>query len=344
MVNSYVHVVKRGLQSESTPALVLDDECCNSKNLDHALFGRVKEFAYLANLKMVLKNKGFDNITIKYMGGFWVLLEFNFEDSKKLFQSNMGAASWFTELIQASMDFNINERVAWVEIEGVPFKTWFVNTFRRIASKWGTLIYVDGQEEDCFHKKRLCLIKKVGRNIVESFKIDFHGKVFWIRAKEVPGWVPDFMDDSDESDVEEVSETKFEEGLDAPNVEENKDKKKNASNRKLRIKEELAGLDEIIDKGEGSSEGLLEELGVELNTVAVNCNNQGMIHLSRNHVFHERTKHINVRFYFIREVLEAKTVKVLKVGTKHNAADALTKLVPGLKLQHCLELLNVGVG
>ncbi|GJY23881.1 retrovirus-related pol polyprotein from transposon TNT 1-94 [Tanacetum coccineum] len=90
--------------------------------------------------------------------------------------------------------------------------------------------------------------------------------------------------------------------------------------------------------------GLLEELGVEFNTVAVNCDNQGAIHLSRNHVFHERTKHINVRYHFIREVLEAKTVKVLKVGTEHNVADALTKVVPGLKLQHCLELLNVGVG
>ncbi|GJU30249.1 retrotransposon protein, putative, ty1-copia subclass, partial [Tanacetum coccineum] len=57
--------------------------------------------------------------------------------------------------------------------------------------------------------------------------------------------------------------------------------------------------------------GLLEELGVELNTVAV---------------------------------LEAKKVKVLKVGTEHNVADALTKAIPGLKLQYCLELLNVGVG
>ncbi|GJW88131.1 hypothetical protein Tco_0163471 [Tanacetum coccineum] len=71
---------------------------------------------------------------------------------------------------------------------------------------------------------------------------------------------------------------------------------------------------------------------------------RGQIHLSRNHVFHERTKHINVRYHFIREVLEAKTVKVLKVGTEHNAADALTKVVPGRKLQHCLELLKVGVG
>ncbi|GJW53299.1 retrovirus-related pol polyprotein from transposon TNT 1-94 [Tanacetum coccineum] len=90
--------------------------------------------------------------------------------------------------------------------------------------------------------------------------------------------------------------------------------------------------------------GLLEELGIELNTVAVNCDNEGSIYLSRNHVFPERTKHINVRYHFIREVLKAKTVKVLKVGTEHNAADVLTKVVPGFKLQHCLESLNVGIG
>ncbi|GJZ47817.1 retrotransposon protein, putative, ty1-copia subclass [Tanacetum coccineum] len=90
--------------------------------------------------------------------------------------------------------------------------------------------------------------------------------------------------------------------------------------------------------------GLLEELVVELNTVAVNCDNQGAIHLLRNHVFHERTKHINVHYHFIKEVLEAKTVEVLKVGTKHNVVDALTNVVPRLKLQHCLEFLCVGVG
>nr|GEW04163.1 putative polyprotein [Tanacetum cinerariifolium] len=46
----------------------------------------------------------------------------------------------------------------------------------------------------------------------------------------------------------------------------------------------------------------------------------------------------------VREVLEAKTTEFLKVGTEHNAADALTNVVHGHKLQHCLELLSVGIG
>nr|GEW01016.1 retrotransposon protein, putative, Ty1-copia subclass [Tanacetum cinerariifolium] len=41
-------------------------------------------------------------------------------------------------------------------------------------------------------------------------------------------------------------------------------------------------------------------------------------------------------------VFDAKTIEVLKVGTEHNVADALTKVAPGLKLQHCLELLGIG--
>nr|GEU83791.1 retrotransposon protein, putative, Ty1-copia subclass [Tanacetum cinerariifolium] len=114
-----------------------------------------------------------------------------------------------------------------------------------------------------------------------------------------------------------------------------------ATTLRIRIKAEYMALTEDVNEAIWLR-GLLKD--VELNTVVVNCDNQGAIHLLRNHVFHERTKHINVRYHFIREVLEVKTVKVLKVGTEHNAAGALTKMILGLKLQHCLELLNVGVG
>ncbi|GJT03766.1 NAD(P)-binding domain-containing protein [Tanacetum coccineum] len=75
--------------------------------------------------------------------------------------------------------------------------------------------------------------------------------------------------------------------------------------------------------------GLLIELGVNLRSVVVNCDNQGAIHLSRNTVFHERTKHINMRYHFILEIMESKEIEVEKIDTKDNAADAFTKVVPG---------------
>ncbi|GKD71747.1 retrovirus-related pol polyprotein from transposon TNT 1-94, partial [Tanacetum coccineum] len=89
--------------------------------------------------------------------------------------------------------------------------------------------------------------------------------------------------------------------------------------------------------------GLLIELGVNLRSVVVNCDNQSAIHLSRNAMFHERTKHINVRYHFIREIVESKEIEVAKIGTKDNAADAFTKVVPGLKFKYCMKILGVGI-
>ncbi|GKA11157.1 RNA-directed DNA polymerase, eukaryota, reverse transcriptase zinc-binding domain protein [Tanacetum coccineum] len=182
------------------PSIVLDDECLISKDLSKALLGRVKEFASLPNLKIVLKNEGFAEIKIQYMGEFWVLLEFPSSKTKELFQENMGVGSWFSVLKQASTDFIPEGRIVWVEIEGVPFKLWSKNTFKRIAAKWGELLDVDDQKEEGFHSKRLCIYSKSGTNIYENFKVIFRGKVFLIRAKEVPGWVPEFVDDSDDDD------------------------------------------------------------------------------------------------------------------------------------------------
>nr|GEZ79348.1 RNA-directed DNA polymerase, eukaryota, reverse transcriptase zinc-binding domain protein [Tanacetum cinerariifolium] len=120
--------------------------------------------------------------------------------SRRAFPRQRGVGSWFSQLKQASIDFNTEGRIAWVDIEGIPFKLWSGKTFKRIATEWGVLLDIDDQEEMCFHSKRLCIHTKIGRSIFEEFKIIFYGKVFWIRAKEAPRWVPDFMEESDDEE------------------------------------------------------------------------------------------------------------------------------------------------
>ncbi|GJZ90317.1 nucleotide-binding alpha-beta plait domain-containing protein [Tanacetum coccineum] len=208
--NSYMGVLKWGKRVEaedtkSEPSIVLGDECAISKNLSNVLLGRVKEFASLANLKLALGNEGFVDITIKYMGELWVMLEFNSEESKNKFNDNVSVASWFSQIIEASTDFEIEGRIAWVEVEGIPFKLWSGNTFSRIANKWGKLLDVDDQEEICFHSKRLCIHMKSGKSINEEFKFIYRGKTYWIRANETPGWVPDFTDEVDDEDHDEIN-------------------------------------------------------------------------------------------------------------------------------------------
>nr|GFA00553.1 RNA-directed DNA polymerase, eukaryota, reverse transcriptase zinc-binding domain protein [Tanacetum cinerariifolium] len=72
VANSYAHVVKGSqnskMDSDSSPVMVLDDSCLNEKDYTLCLMGKVKDFATLANLKVVVANEGFDNIKFKYMG------------------------------------------------------------------------------------------------------------------------------------------------------------------------------------------------------------------------------------------------------------------------------------
>jgi hypothetical protein len=87
--------------------------------------------------------------------------------------------------------------------------------------------------------------------------------------------------------------------------------------------------------------GLVKELGVEQDGVQLHCDSQSAIYLENNQVYHDRTKHIDVRFHKIRELLTTGQILLEKVHTSENAADMLTKPVTSDKFKHCLDLLHV---
>nr|GFC20059.1 nucleotide-binding alpha-beta plait domain-containing protein [Tanacetum cinerariifolium] len=90
------------------------------------------------------------------------------------------------------------ERVTWVEVEGVPCKWWFRNTFSRIASRWGALLNGEELEEEGYHSNRICIRRKLKTVVFDSFKMVYRGMTCWVRAIEVPGWVPNFEEDGEE--------------------------------------------------------------------------------------------------------------------------------------------------
>ncbi|GKA84001.1 RNA-directed DNA polymerase, eukaryota, reverse transcriptase zinc-binding domain protein, partial [Tanacetum coccineum] len=216
---------KESGENEDSPAIVLDETYANKTDYSLTLLGKVKDFTYLTNLNVVLANEGFVNVKLKYMGGFWVMIVFTSEGAKKTFRSKVGIGSWFAQLLQASNSFLVDERVTWIDIEGIPLKVWSKNTFSRITSKWGELLDFGEQEDDYLHSKRVCIKTTLVENIYESFKVIIQGKTFWIRAKEVSGWMPDFEEDIDQdskSDDELSNEGSFDKngGLRiTPNVE-----------------------------------------------------------------------------------------------------------------------------
>ena len=106
------------------------------------------------------------------------------------------------------------------------------------------------------------------------------------------------------------------------------------------IEAEYIAMTEAIKEGVWLR-GIFGDFGIEQKVVRVLCDNNSAICLTKHQVFHEKSKHIDVRLHFIRDQIDKGEVEVLRVSTNENAADALTKALPYSKLKHCLELVNV---
>ena len=87
-------------------------------------------------------------------------------------------------------------------------------------------------------------------------------------------------------------------------------------------------------------QGLMDDLGINQDVLKVHCDSMSAIYLAKNQVYHARTKHIDVKYHFVRDVLEDGDIGVKQIYTKDNLADMLTKVIPGVKFNHCKNLLQ----
>ena len=58
------------------------------------------------------------------------------------------------------------------------------------------------------------------------------------------------------------------------------------------------------------------------------CNNTSAINISKNHVMHSKTKHIPIRYHFVREKIAENVIKLDYVDTKEQIADIFTNPLP----------------
>ncbi|GKD84597.1 RNA-directed DNA polymerase, eukaryota [Tanacetum coccineum] len=141
---SYAHVVNGGSSVANpaslispSPALVLDKTCVIERDFSKCVMGKVKDANSISNIQTFLHDEGFVDVKLKYLGGLWVMLEFEKEESKSNLLSHTGANSWFQTLQEVAQDFVSEERIGWIDIEGVPLHAWSFETFVRIGKKMG---------------------------------------------------------------------------------------------------------------------------------------------------------------------------------------------------------------
>jgi transposase InsO family protein len=88
---------------------------------------------------------------------------------------------------------------------------------------------------------------------------------------------------------------------------------------------------------------LLDELGFgEPGPTLLLCDNQGALALARNPVNHPRTRHIALRFHFIRKAVSRKQIQLEYCPTEEMAADVFTKGLGFIKHRKFTDLMGMG--
>ncbi|GJR37384.1 RNA-directed DNA polymerase, eukaryota [Tanacetum coccineum] len=207
---TFVSILKGDAQKhsppdQSKPVLVLDESCIKERDFRKSLMGQVKEVSTIPNLYIVLLKEGFDYVNITYLGGLWVLFEFEALNTMEKFRNHVGIGSWFSTIKSACNSFISDERIVWVSIESLPINSCTSNTYSKVASKWGDLVVWEESEENSLSCKHLCLKTKMKEIINEnSYNSD--------DEPDAPDEEHKFGDNefeklNDDSDVEKVSES-----------------------------------------------------------------------------------------------------------------------------------------
>jgi hypothetical protein len=68
---------------------------------------------------------------------------------------------------------------------------------------------------------------------------------------------------------------------------------------------------------------------------------QSAIYLTKDQMFHARTKHIEIKYHYVRDEIEKGKLKVCKISTHNNPTDMLTKSVPVAKFELCSGLVGI---
>lgn len=73
----------------------------------------------------------------------------------------------------------------------------------------------------------------------------------------------------------------------------------------------------------------------------INIDNTAAIRLSKNPEFHKRTKHIDLKHFFVREKVTEGLLSTTQVSTENQLADMMTKPLPKSRLQYLCTRLNI---
>jgi len=86
---------------------------------------------------------------------------------------------------------------------------------------------------------------------------------------------------------------------------------------------------------------VLSDFRVPVTSVSILCDNTSAINISKNPVLHSRTKHIELRYHFLRELVESSILQISYISTEDQLADILTKPLDQKRFIHLRKAIGM---
>ena len=84
-----------------------------------------------------------------------------------------------------------------------------------------------------------------------------------------------------------------------------------------------------------------ELFGHVIDTIIILCDDQSGIRLSENPVFHDQSKHIDIRYHFVQDMVQRGVIRLNHIGTDEQIADILTQPLGKVKFITFCEKLGI---
>lgn len=144
---------------------------------------------------MLCSKEGYEDFDIRYVGGFWVMLEFKKKETCKNLLANNVMDHWIVDKRPWDRNCIPPERLVWVDLEGLLLREWSKESFRKLMNKLGSIVHLDDALGEDVYKNRICILTAFQGIISEVVKVNVDDHILSVRIKEALGWTPSFSCD-----------------------------------------------------------------------------------------------------------------------------------------------------
>ncbi|GKE73891.1 hypothetical protein Tco_1535932, partial [Tanacetum coccineum] len=120
------------------------------------------------------------------------------------FKSNNTLKSFFSSVKSVSKNFYVDERMAWVEISGLPLCAWGSNAYKKVASLMGKFMFFDNDSSTAISLGRVCVATRQKSFISEVVQVTIHGEEYDVHVQELGSWSIN-LDDMSHQDTDTKS-------------------------------------------------------------------------------------------------------------------------------------------